>query len=153
MSEHVHNQEVPRGVLYAVGALLVFSIGIAALSAEHTRAVAAEGGAPVVRSVDVRFEDRKDGAIAVLDAATGREVSVVPPNSNGFIRGVLRGMVRGRKLESLGRNGAFRLARHQDGRLSIEDPQTHRLVDLGSFGPTNLAAFETLFAAGLQASR
>jgi putative photosynthetic complex assembly protein len=154
MSEHVHNQDVPRGVLFAAAALIVFSIGVAALSSQHTREVAAEGGAPVINAAQVRFEDRKDGAIAMLDAATGRELSVVPPNSNGFIRGVLRGMMRSRKLESLGRDATFRLARHQDGRLSIEDQQTHRSIDLGAFGPTNLAAFETLFAAaGPQASR
>jgi putative photosynthetic complex assembly protein len=153
MSHHVHEQSVPRWVLFAAGALIAFSIAVAAVSAPHTRSVAAEGGAPVVSAIEVRFEDRKDGAVAVLDAASGREVSVVPPNSNGFIRGVLRGMVRGRKLESMGRGGAFRLARHRDGSLTIEDPQTHRLVDLGAFGPTNLAAFEALFTAGLQASR
>jgi len=136
-----------------VGGLLAFSIAVAGLSAHHARTAAPEAGSPITSTVVVLFEDRPDGSIAVLDAVTAREVSVVPPNSNGFIRGVLRGMLRSRKLESMGRGAAFRLARHQDGRLSLEDPQTGRQVDLGSFGATNEAAFGQLLNAGLQASR
>ena len=40
----------------------------------------------------LRFQDEADGAIAIFDAASGREVSRVPPRTNGFIRGVLRGL-------------------------------------------------------------
>jgi putative photosynthetic complex assembly protein len=98
--------------------------------------------------MQVRFEDRPDGTLAVLDATTGREASIVQPGTNGFIRGVLRGMFRGRKLEALSRDGQFRLAREADGHLTLEDPETGRRVDLDSFGPTNSAAFAGLLAAG-----
>jgi putative photosynthetic complex assembly protein len=111
--------------------------------AEHT-----DIAAPPIESVEVRFEDRSDGSIAVLDATTGRELTEVAPRSNNFIRGVLRGMFRGRKLESLGRDGVFRLAREADGHLTLEDAEIGRRIDLDSFGPTNSAAFATLLVAG-----
>jgi hypothetical protein len=34
-----------------------------------------------------------------------------------------------------------------DGKLTLEDPGTGRRVDLGSFGPTNAAAFSQIMAS------
>jgi putative photosynthetic complex assembly protein len=153
MSEHDHTQTVPRGVLIGAGVLVLVTLGLAA-GARSLRMADGEQPLPApLESLDVRFEDRPDGSIAVLEAASGREVRVVPPRSNGFIRGVLRGMFRERKQESVGREGLFRLARQADGRLSIEDPQTGRKLDLDAFGPTNSAAFAELLAAGRQPTR
>lgn len=151
MSHH-HPQTVPRSALIGAAALICATLGLAAggRSARLAeRALAAER--PAIEAVDVRFEDRPGGAVAMLDAATGREAGAVAPGTNGFIRGVLRGMFRTRKLESLGREAPFRLARGADGRLSLEDPQTGRRVDLDSFGPTNSAAFGDLLAAARRA--
>jgi putative photosynthetic complex assembly protein len=78
-------------------------------------------------------------------------VTEVAAGSNNFIRGVLRGMFRGRKLESLGHDGVFTLARQANGRLTLEDPETKRRVELDSFGPTNAGAFEGLLAAATRA--
>jgi putative photosynthetic complex assembly protein len=75
-------------------------------------------------------------------------VATIAPETNGFVRGVLRGMFRTRKLESLGHDARFRLAREADGRLTLQDPQTGRQVELDSFGPTNSAAFADLLVAG-----
>ena len=153
MSDHVHNQTVPRGVLIAAGAMMLCTLGLAA-GARHAHLAEPPAPArPPMAAIDVRFADRPDGGIAMLDAKSGRELAVVPPRSGGFVRGVLRGMFRGRKLESLGREGQFRLAREADGRLSLSDPSTGRRVDLDSFGPTNSAAFVELLAAGLAVPR
>jgi len=150
MGDHHHEQTVPRGALIGAAVLLSATLALAAGArrahlAEHPAAAPA-----AIESLEVRFEDRPDGTLAVLDAATGREVSTVPPGTNGFIRGVLRGMFRGRKLDSMDRNAEFRLARAADGRLTLDDPETGRHVDLDSFGPTNSAAFGNLLAAGRQ---
>jgi putative photosynthetic complex assembly protein len=143
--DHPHEQVVPRGALIGAAALIVATIALAA-GARHARPATA-AAPPLAEFADVRFEDRPGGALAVLDAATGREVGALAPGTNGFVRGVLRGMFRGRKLESLGRDGRFRLARDEGGRLTLEDPATGRVVDLRSFGPTNAAAFDGLLAA------
>ena len=153
MSHHHHTQTVPRSVLLAAAAMILLSLGLAASARRAYRAESSRLTAPALESLEVRFEDRPDGAIAMLDAASGRELSLVPPRSNGFIRGVLRGMFRARRLESLGREGHFRLAREASGRLSLQDPQTGRRVDLDSFGPTNSAAFAQLLFAGRQVAR
>jgi putative photosynthetic complex assembly protein len=148
MSEHHHNQTVPRSVLLGAAAMILLSLGLAASARRAHRAEVPVQAAPALAVLQVRFEDRPDGSIAMLDADSGRELSLVPPRSNGFIRGVLRGMFRARRLESLGREGHFRLAREADGRLSLQDPQTGRRVELDSFGPTNSAAFAQLLVAG-----
>jgi putative photosynthetic complex assembly protein len=151
MSHH-HSQTVPRGVLIGAGVIILLTLALAAAArSAHLTEGAVALPAPL-ESLDVRFEDRADGSIGVLDAASGREVSVIAPRENGFIRGVLRGMFRARKQEALGRDGTFRLAREADGRLSLEDPQTGRRMDLDSFGPTNSSSFAQLLAAGRQAA-
>ena len=153
MSEHHHNQTVPRSVLLGAAAMILLSLGLAASARRAHRAEVPVQAAPALAVLQVRFEDRPDGSIAMLDADSGREISLVPPRSNGFIRGVLRGMFRTRKLESLGHDGWFRLARESDGRLSLLDPQTNRRIDLDSFGPTNSAAFAQLLVAGRQGAQ
>jgi putative photosynthetic complex assembly protein len=153
MSEHHHNQAIPRGVLIGAGVMILLSLGLAAGSRRAHLMAPQVALPPPIEVRQIRFEDRPDGAIAILDAPSGRQVSLVPPRSNGFIRGVLRGMFRTRKLESVGRQGEFRLAREADGRLSLTDPETGRRVDLDSFGPTNSQAFAQLLIAARQPSR
>ena len=153
MSHAVQAQHFPRWVLLAAAGLIGLTLVVAARANGFTRPVQASPEAPALEAIELSFEDRPDGAIAVFDAHTGKETSLVPPASNGFIRGVMRGMFRERKLESLGHEGKFRLAREATGRLSLEDLQTHRRIDLDAFGPTNSGAFANLLAAGLQASR
>jgi putative photosynthetic complex assembly protein len=103
-----------------------------------------------LQEIELRFEDRPDGALAVLDGPTQRELKVLPPGSDNFVRGVLRGMFRVRKLEALGRDVQFRLAREASGRLTLEDRELGRRIDLDSFGPSNSAAFAALLPAGVQ---
>ena len=144
---HHHHQNVPKAALLGAAALIVTSICLAAGARQarlSDRAPPPRAGAD---AVFVRFEDRPDGALAMLDADTGRELTRVPPRSNGFVRGVLRGMFRSRKLESMGRNARFRLAREADGHLTLEDEELSRRIQLDSFGPSNSAAFAELLAA------
>lgn len=147
MSEHIHTQTIPKPALWGAAFLIAFSLCLAAGSRSVRLGQAAEVAPPARESVQVRFEDRPDGSLAVLEAESRRELSSVAPGTNGFIRGVLRGMFRNRKLESMSRDATFRLAREANGRLSLEDPESGRRVDLDSFGPTNSAAFGSILAA------
>jgi len=141
---HLHKQIIPKPILVGAACTMVFSIGLAAYARHAHLTAPAAPARPALAAVDLRFADRADGGITIVDAHTGRELGAVPPRENGFVRGVLRGMFRTRKLESLGRDGAFHLAREADGRLSLTDPATARRVDLDSFGPTNAALFAQL---------
>ncbi|MFQ3623200.1 MAG: photosynthetic complex assembly protein PuhC, partial [Acetobacteraceae bacterium] len=102
-----------------------------------------------VVSRDLRFEDRPDGSVAIVDARDGADVSVVPPGEGGFVRATLRGLARERRREDLGgREVPFRVTVWQDGRLTLEDTATGRLVDLGAFGQTQVETFARLVTAG-----
>ena len=81
---------------------------------------------------------------AVYAEADGHLVELLPPGSNGFVRGVLRGFARERRRNEVGQAPPFRLTRCSDGRLSLADATTGRTVELEAFGPTNLAAFAGL---------
>jgi putative photosynthetic complex assembly protein len=147
VSDHHHEQKVPRGAIIGGAVLLVASMGLAANARSAHLAEPPPVQEPAREEVMLHFEDRPGGALAILEAATGREVTTVSPGTNGFIRGVLRGMFRERRRDGLARDGEFRLAREADGRLTLQDPETHQRVDLDSFGPTNSAAFAAVLVA------
>jgi len=133
---------MPRGPLLAVGALLLIAlVGVASvrLSGVPIRAPDAEA----VASRSLRFEDRPDGSVAVLDAASGQQVEAIQGEA-GFLRGALRAMARERRKQGLGAEPAFELVARADGRLTLLDPSTGERVDLESFGPTNAATFARL---------
>ena len=49
--------------------------------------------------------------------------------------------------EGLGPEVPFRLIAWADGRFTLEDPATSRVLDLSAFGPMNTAVFGRLLAA------
>jgi putative photosynthetic complex assembly protein len=69
---------------------------------------------------------------------------VVPPGTNGFLRGVLRGMARARRNEHVGEEPPFTLTRWADGQMTLADPQTGQRISLEVFGPTNARPFAQL---------
>ena len=136
---------MPRGPLLAIGALLlVVIVGVAGvrLSGEVIRAPDAEA----VATRSLRFEDRPDGSVAVLDARSGQQVDAIEGEA-GFLRGALRALARERRKQGLGAGPAFELIARADGRLTLADPATGERIDLESFGPTNAGAFARLLGA------
>jgi len=100
-----------------------------------------------IESRELRFEDRTDGAVLVYANKDDRLIDILQPGTNGFVRGVLRGLVRARRADHVGPEPPFRLTRWADGRLSLDDPATGRHVDLEVFGPTNAGAFAQILMA------
>jgi putative photosynthetic complex assembly protein len=115
---------------------------------EHTHVATAA----VVESRAIRFEDRADGGINVYDSGAAQPFEVIAPQTNGFLRGTLRGLARGRKLSGVGQEPPFELTRWADGRLSLVDPTTQRDISLEPFGPTNIAVFKRLLTLKANAS-
>lgn len=103
---------------------------------------------PVLSSRDVRFEDAASGSVNVYEIDSGRLLLQLEPGDGSFIRGVLRALVRERRSWQLGASEPFRIARHQDGGLTLEDEATGRRINLQAFGPTNADAFARLLDAG-----
>lgn len=150
MSASVEDRVLPRGALIGaaalVGASLVLVIGARLTGYQPDQPAPSS----VVASSNLRFLDRPDGAIAVYAVPDGRLVDTLAPGTNGFVRGVLRGLARDRRADHVSSEPPFRLTRWADGRLSLDDPSTGRHVDLEVFGPTNSAAFAEILIASQQ---
>lgn len=130
---------LPRGVLMAIGGVLLASvIAVAAVRMSGTTIRVPDEAAVAMR--ELRFEDRPDGSVVVIDAPT-RTVIHTMTGENGFFRGALRGLARERKRNGLGPEPSFQLIGRADGRLTLVDPATGQRIDLESFGPTNAAVF------------
>ena len=98
MAHHHHHAQLPRAALVGAGVLIAFTI-VAAAFGRLTGAGVTEmpdGRAIQVRALD--FRDTADGGVAVRDHASGEAVARIAPGHQGFVRGVLRGFARARRL-------------------------------------------------------
>ncbi|NDG16031.1 MAG: photosynthetic complex assembly protein PuhC, partial [Betaproteobacteria bacterium] len=105
--------------------------------------VTPQNDAPISWQLTLRFEDRPNGDIAVLDANNQMEIARYQ-GEQGFVRGTLRTLSRERMRRGIGSAPAFELKGHTDGRLTLSDPATGIRIDLESFGPTNMSSFAQL---------
>jgi putative photosynthetic complex assembly protein len=144
---------LPRGMMAALGAMVLASLLTVIFVRATGIGVVHVQDAPAVSVREFRFEDKADGGIDVLDAKTGRVVHTVAPETNGFLRGTMRGLARERHRRGIGAEVPFRMIGRADGKLTLEDPTTGRRVDLGSFGPTNAAVFAGLMRDASPPSR
>lgn len=146
MSDPFAHQPFPRGAL--IGAAALIATTILAVAAVRLTGVGASStvSAPAAVERQLRFADRSDGGVDVIDATTGAPVTVLAPGHDGFIRATLRTLARERHQRGLDDTVPFRVAVTVDGRLTLDDPATGRHVDLGAFGTTNTAAFARLLA-------
>ncbi len=152
MSEQSRAGQFPRSALVGAGGLILFTILAAAVGRVSGIGVPELPASLPMQSVQLRFEDQPDGAVAVYAVPAGATVAVLAPGTNGFVRGILRGMARERRQHEVGVEPPFRLTRWENGGLSLEDPETGRRIELQAFGPTNAEAFARLLASGSEAS-
>jgi putative photosynthetic complex assembly protein len=97
--------------------------------------------APVTARRRLRFADRGDGGIDVIDADSSARIEAVY-GEQGFLRGTLRALMRERRRRELAATAApIELLARSDGRLTLHDPATGERIDLESFGPSNLAVY------------
>lgn len=144
MSQAIQEPVVPKGGIIAAAALVLFS-----LATVTTARLTGTGGVRMtlpaaVESRDFQFEDGQNGAVLVYDARDRRLVDTLAPGSNGFIRVVLRGLARERKLGDIGRQPPFRLTRFVNGQITLTDTSTGKQIDLDAFGSANTEAFARL---------
>ena len=139
---------IPKGAVAAIGAMLALAVvGTAGVRLARLSGPAASVAPPAaVAAIDLRFADQADGAIRVSEAGSDREVARLAPDTNGFVRGVMRGMARDRISRHLGPETPFRLSRDHGGGLWLQDVATHRLIDLQAFGADNRASFAAFLA-------
>jgi putative photosynthetic complex assembly protein len=134
-------------MLLGAAALVGFTL-LGATTARLTGYGAAQRPAAAeIANRSLRFEDRPGGVIEVFDAASGRQIDQFGPGEQGFVRGVMRALVRERRKNEVAGQSSFRLTRWADGRLTIEDAATARRIELVSFGHTNAEVFARLLVA------
>lgn len=134
-------------ILAACGLVLASIAAVAAVRASGMPISVAD--APAIETRSLRFVDRDDGSVAVIDTANGQLVENIV-GQEGFVRGTLRGLARERKRQGIGPERPFHLVAHADGRLTLMDPATGRRVDLESFGPTNESEFVKMLGSPRQ---
>jgi putative photosynthetic complex assembly protein len=132
----------PRIPLFGAAALITFALSIAFIG-RVTGLGAPQPMGKATAERNLRFEDRADGGVIVTDTSTNQLLDVMT-GQNGFLRGTLRGFARTRRADQLGPEAPFRLTGYQDGRLTLSDPSTGRVVELEAFGSANEAVFVRL---------
>ena len=129
----------PRWVLWSVACLLTLTIGSVALVRITGNGPDQLAAATITERL-LRFEDRADGGVAVIEGETGKLLTIVT-GEQGFFRGAIRALARDRIARKIGAEQPFKLISRADGRLTLFDPVSGQRVDLESFGPTNAAVF------------
>jgi len=152
MSDPFANRPFPRPALFGAAVLIALSIGMAAMGRLTNIGTTRMPDSAVVQQRQVQFQDQSDGGIAVYDTQAQQRIALLAPGTNGFLRGVLRGLVRERRRSDIGAQTPFVLTRWADGRLSITDPAIGRQINLEVFGPTNSGVFAQLLLAPLNHS-
>lgn len=150
----VHEGQRPFPLPPLLGAAALVGVAVASVAWLQLTSEPAvvDPSADAVQSVQLRFEDRPDGSVAVLNADSGGLIDVLEPGTNNFLRATLRGLVRGRNAIGDLSGQPFTLQQIADGRLLLTDPVTLRHVDLWAFGETNALAFQRFLYADEQAS-
>jgi len=155
MSGH-HDMTFPRQALWGAAALVLLALaGSVAVRAgllpevANPQALRTQAQATVLQSRDLHFLD-VDGNVVVKDLS-GATVAVIRPESEqGFVRGVMRGLARERRLRDAPTTTPFRLQLWSDNGLTLTDLATGRQIELGGFGDTNRAAFAVMLPGGGQ---
>ncbi|MFN3231228.1 MAG: photosynthetic complex assembly protein PuhC [Alphaproteobacteria bacterium] len=144
MTETTEVEHFPKRILYGVAVLVLVAFTAAVVGRQYDiGAMRTPEGVPVA-SRDINFVDKPDGSVEVYQIPDDTLIEVLEPGSDNFIRVVMRGFVRERKRNGIGRETPFSLSRWEDGRLMLLDPATGRQVMLNAFGKTNIAAFARL---------
>jgi putative photosynthetic complex assembly protein len=144
----------PKAALWGAAGVVGFAL-IATLAVRagmlpqvaNPQAMRTEAAIEPVAQRDLRFLDREDGAVVVQTVDGETVATVMPASEQGFVRGVMRGLARERRLKNVGMEAPFRLALWEDNGLTLTDLATGRQIELGAFGATNRAAFAEMLPA------
>lgn len=135
---------VPKGALVMAAGLIAVVFALAISARLFGFGAFREGVTSVAEQRALRFSDLQGGGIRVMDATTNQVAAELAPGTNGFLRGALRALTRGREAAGLGKDVPFQLVRYTDGRLVLQDPATGQHVTISSFGPTQVESFDRL---------
>lgn len=141
---HHDDIQIPRVLRWGAAGLVMFSFAAVMIGQATDRGLSLTPPAEAAETRTLMFAGQPGGEIEVVDAVSGQMVALLSADQDGFIRGVLRGLTRGRAVTRTAGADVYVLTRWDDGRLSISDPVSGERFDLNSFGSDNLQAFARL---------
>jgi putative photosynthetic complex assembly protein len=106
-----------------------------------------------VSSANLLFIDGPAGRIEVVDAEAGSKLAQYESGEGSFLRGILRSLVRERRIRDLEAGGIFNLSLLDNGSLVISDPETNYWMALEAFGVDNRQLFVELLERAHQQQR
>ncbi len=138
----------PRGILIGAAVMIGFTISVAAFVRLTGIGKSELEFAEVVKARTLYFDDQGSGTITVY--TEGQPIATLDSGEDGFIFGVLRGLGRHRKVQSIDTKTPFVVSLRADGRLLLEDPETGDQLDLRAYGQDNRDAFAALLNAEIK---
>jgi putative photosynthetic complex assembly protein len=147
LHHHHGDAPFPRGALWFVAGAIGFTLvaatavrlGFAPIAASPVAVRSAAHLVPT-SSRTLSFADAAGGGLVITDVATGTVAKDIKPGEpSGFIRGLLRGLSRERRMKGVGKEVPYRLESWPNGQLSLTDTGTGRSIELSAFGPDNRA--------------
>ncbi len=133
---------IPKPLLRMMLAIVIASLALTSFSVWTGRQPTGQPKASPVTQ-ERQLVIRTGGAKAVtLYAADGTFLEHL--DHGGFVTVIGSGLDRARTVARVPRDAPVTLARHQNGRLTIADPETGWSVELDAFGSDNEAAFAAL---------
>lgn len=136
------NHPLPKPIVAGGAALMVATVTFCAFGHATGIGRTVEPAPVAVVSRDLVFTENDDKTLTVRDADRGGQVvKDFDPEDAGFIRALVRGMLRNRTRYGEPAVGAFRVSLARDGGVWLQDLGTHQNVDLRAFGPTQVQAF------------
>ncbi|MGR3502039.1 photosynthetic complex assembly protein PuhC [Pseudaestuariivita sp.] len=143
---HQHPTMIPPFMGKMMVALMLGALAIAGFARLTDQPLSATPPvSEVVESRDFVLRADQSGQIIVLNPM-GEAVAHLGEDQGGFIAGVARVIERERTKARVPLNAPVQVARHENGRLSINDPSTGWSADLMGFGADNARAFARLLA-------
>lgn len=145
---HPRPESVPRPLLFAVGALLAITLtGVAVM---RMAGVAPAALPPVAETAAERAEVRLDfleaGGTRLVDPVSGETLAELAPETDGFLRGISRALIRERGRSGLSMHEPIALMRWKSGHMALLDPSTGWRTELVGFGPGNLETMAVLMS-------
>ena len=131
---------LPRTFLFGAGSAVLATVIAVAVGVANKAPPQPPTEAPRA-ALTVRFIDQPDGAISVVNQATGQEMDRIAEGQNGFLTTMLRVIRRDIERTPEVVSMPFRIEAWQDHRVTLTDSATQRSIDVLAFGPTNAEIF------------
>lgn len=130
---------IPRGLLRAMLALVLFSLAITVFAVVTGRPTVGQPEAAPVLAERMLVLAGGDAQAVRVETPEGEVLADMA--HGGFVTVIQNGLQTERRRHGMDPALPVRLVKYQNGRLAIEDPATGWSVELYAFGGTNRDAF------------